>query len=238
MKEMHISDKLPTMADCDKTTYCSNRFNVEQHSFNGQDNYVIDITNGKKKGFFIDIGANHPIIGSNSYNLENIFEWTGILVESNKGYFDKLKKERTAKLCGYCIVSEHKEPKGDDLYRTIGEIMEECTDIIPSFIDYMSIDIDDTKMHYVILNQINFAKYTVGILTVEHALNVQLDAEKSGIILPNNEYRRKIHDLMLDNGYIYDGNSSVDDAYLHKSMYEKYRMNKNLKYDWSLRFDL
>lgn len=43
--------------------------------FNGQaeqDKFVLNILKNKKKGFFLEIGSNHPIKINNSYILEKI----------------------------------------------------------------------------------------------------------------------------------------------------------------------
>jgi FkbM family methyltransferase len=49
------------------------------------------------KGFFVDVGANAPREGSQSWQLEQS-GWTGVLVEPQPDLADALKRERTAKV--------------------------------------------------------------------------------------------------------------------------------------------
>jgi FkbM family methyltransferase len=52
------------------------------------------IFQGKKKGFFLDIGANDGVTYSNTYFQEINREWTGICVEPLPDTFRKLKESR------------------------------------------------------------------------------------------------------------------------------------------------
>ncbi len=63
-----------------------------------------------KNGFFVDVGANHPIIDSQSYHLECI-GWDGILVEPLKTYTNMLLKERSAKLIEVACSSRENHNK-------------------------------------------------------------------------------------------------------------------------------
>ena len=47
-----------------------------------------------KNGFFLEAGASNGIWQSNSYYLENILAWNGILVEPNKNMFESCVENR------------------------------------------------------------------------------------------------------------------------------------------------
>ena len=47
----------------------------------GQESFVLDTTNNKKKGVYVEIGASHASIDSNTFILESEFDWTGISIE-------------------------------------------------------------------------------------------------------------------------------------------------------------
>ena len=63
-----------------------------------------------RNGFFVDVGANHPTIDSQSYHLECI-GWDGILIEPLKTYTNMLLKERSAKLIEVACSSRENHNK-------------------------------------------------------------------------------------------------------------------------------
>ncbi|MCX7863267.1 MAG: FkbM family methyltransferase [Bacteroidales bacterium] len=67
-------------------------FSKSYRSFsqNGEDLLLNKYFQGKKKGFYVDVGANHPIILNNTYFFYRR-GWRGILIEGNKS-FNKLYK--------------------------------------------------------------------------------------------------------------------------------------------------
>ena len=65
--------------------------------FNGQaeqDKFVLNMLKNKKKGFFLEIGSNHPVNINNSYILEKNYEWTGIMIEYSDKWLNDYKKLR------------------------------------------------------------------------------------------------------------------------------------------------
>lgn len=61
----------------------------------GQDKYYIEnISNNKKNGIFLDIGANDGIYESNTATLEFDYGWSGVCVEANPYLIDQLKLSR------------------------------------------------------------------------------------------------------------------------------------------------
>ncbi len=68
-----------------------------------QDKFLDKIVfNGKKSGFFIDVGAHDGIRFSNSYFFEKNREWKGICIEPNPNVFSKLKENRTCTNLNIC----------------------------------------------------------------------------------------------------------------------------------------
>lgn len=238
-KEMTFKSFLPDMNELAVSTYHYNKLKFQRTSYDGQDNYVMDMYDGKKKGFFMEIGAGDAYIGSNTFLLEKIFEWQGILVEQNKSYYESLDRQRINSVVEKChIVSADTMVYPEHTCKTIGKIFEDNKNFIPQFIDYISLDIDDVKLQYEILEQIDYAKYTIGIIIVEHALYTDLTLCNSAGTSPANKYRKMWNDLLLSKDFIYDGNLYVNDIYIHKSIYDKIKDNKNKDYDYWLRFDI
>jgi len=52
---------------------------------------------GGERGFFVDVGANHPFSGSQSWHLEQL-GWRGILVEPQPQLAEQLRQTRKAKV--------------------------------------------------------------------------------------------------------------------------------------------
>src|SRR5262245_32655046 len=52
---------------------------------------------GKKRGFFVEVGANQPQIGSQTWHLERL-GWSGILVEPLPQLAQQLRETRTAEV--------------------------------------------------------------------------------------------------------------------------------------------
>lgn len=52
---------------------------------------------GEEPGFFVDVGANHPVAGSQSFHLE-LSGWRGILIEPQPDLAEELAKVRQAKV--------------------------------------------------------------------------------------------------------------------------------------------
>lgn len=121
---------------------------------------------GNRPGFFVDIGANDPQSGSQSYVLERA-GWTGILVEPQPDLAARLSQARTARVFAAACSSPANAGKTMTLYlagklsslekgfvtpgtrqegsvevpvRTLDDILAEAG--APSPIDFLSIDIE------------------------------------------------------------------------------------------------
>ena len=70
----------------------------------GQDLWVFgEVFNEKRNGFFLDIGAHDGVAISNTYILENRFDWRGICIEANPDTFDLLKRNRRCQTVNVCL---------------------------------------------------------------------------------------------------------------------------------------
>lgn len=57
--------------------------------------FISQFFNDKHSGFFVDVGANHPVIDSQTWHLEQI-GWKGLLIEPLNEYCSLLREQRTA----------------------------------------------------------------------------------------------------------------------------------------------
>jgi FkbM family methyltransferase len=175
----------------------------------GQDTFVIEYLNNMRNGYFIDIGAYDGKEFSNTYDLEKLYGWTGILVECDPNVVGELKKHRSSmietraiwsksgeqikfksvnggKLSGIQSTLIHKKALSRDGSFHMLETIS-LNDLLykhdcPKHINYMSIDIEGAE--YEVLSAFDFS-YTFDIVSIEHLSNA-----------------KDIVNLMEDNGYI------------------------------------
>jgi FkbM family methyltransferase len=68
----------------------------------------------KKNGFYVDVGANEPIIESQTFHLEQM-GWQGLLIEPLPQYIRILKAQRTGTVVGYACSSPENHGKVLDI---------------------------------------------------------------------------------------------------------------------------
>jgi FkbM family methyltransferase len=198
----------------------------------GQDTKVVAHYDGKKNGFFVEIGASDGIELSNTYLLETLYEWKGICAEPIPSRYEKLVVNRPNSMCyqeavydksgsvvTFDIANEYDLLSGItdniDCYKTTVDANKTSIQIqtlslvdlldkshAPSFIEYLSLDTEGSE--YDILKTFDFSKYTFGLIDVEH-----------NFVEPR---RHNIMSLLTANDYIYLGPNNWDDMYGHKSV--------------------
>ncbi len=129
----------------------------------GQDRTIVDVFDGKKGGFFVDLAANDAVRLSNTLTLEKMFGWKGLCIEPNPGYMKGYLHRKcqlvqavvgpvedetvsfkfdSGALGG--IVGEgfdNKEAGNAPMYTvSVGKILQDFS--APSLIDYLSLDIE------------------------------------------------------------------------------------------------
>ena len=128
--------------------------NVETpyYSQYGQDKIINErIFDSKRNGFFVDIGANDGITGSNTYFFEKELNWTGVCIEPQPDIFHKLTDNRETE-CHNCAIS----PKsGSAKFLKVGH-----ADMLSGLVDYM----DDRHLSRV---ETEGEALTTGLIDVE-----------------------------------------------------------------------
>lgn len=193
-----------------------------------QDLFVLNTLNFKRDGYFIEFGATNGIDLSNSYLLEKKFNWKGILAEPSRNWHKELKANRTSHVDTECVWKKSGE-KLLFLEADIGEYSTlsktanydknfhkrkrakkydvetiSLNDLLlrykaPTKIDYLSIDTEGSEFE--ILENFDFSKYDIKVVTCEHNYTSN---------------REKIFSLMSKNGYkrVYQEISQCDDWYV------------------------
>ena len=125
-----------------------------------QDIFVLNLTNYKRNGFFVEIGSNHPITHNNTYLLETQYNWKGLMVEydaSFKELYDTHRKNSIYQLQDARFVD----------YKSILD-----TNQFPQNIDYLQIDLDvnnrSTLDTLLLLDRTVLDNYKFATITFEH----------------------------------------------------------------------
>ena len=132
----------------------------------GQEVFVLNQTNHKKEGTFVDIGGGHPELINNTLTLEKDYGWKGISLDIGPPYThecDKMSSEEYVDLWN----SKRSTPivLGDALKIDFIKLFEDNS--LPTTIDYLSLDLDPPLITYECLKRIPFDKYKFNIITFE-----------------------------------------------------------------------
>lgn len=118
-----------------------------------QDEFVANVLNFKRNGYFIDIGSTDGINQSNSYFFESELGWQGVCIERGIGYTEHYKKNRT---CTFLNT--------DALQIDYQSLLTNLS--YPKRIDYLSVDIDENSSK--VLAHLPLDKYRFSVITIEH----------------------------------------------------------------------
>jgi len=163
----------------------------------GQDLWVLEQTNYKKGGFFVEFGATDGVLLSNSYLLEKEFAWQGLCAEPNPNYYQQLIMNRNCLTSDSCIAAKTGESvefilaneyggiasyADDDAhadkraaYKKEGRIVELTTISLHDFLctnnapkEIDYISIDTEGSELDILKSFPFEKWKVSLFSIEH----------------------------------------------------------------------
>ncbi|MFZ5779687.1 MAG: FkbM family methyltransferase [Pseudomonadota bacterium] len=195
-----------------------------------QDIFVLAETNYRRNGYFVEFGAADGLSASNTYLLEKVFGWTGILAEPAKVWHEALRGNRASAthIETRCVWSrsgdvlpfdEFDYPelsmpsgRGDaDVLRKerVATARYEVTtislnDLLEEYRAPEVIDflsIDTEGSEFDILNAFDFARHRFNVIVCEHNFSEQ--REPIAALLARHGYTRKHQDL-----------SAVDDWYV------------------------
>ncbi|WP_346839846.1 FkbM family methyltransferase [Microbulbifer sp. SAOS-129_SWC] len=199
----------------------------------GQDLWVLEKTNFKRNGFFVEFGATDGVLLSNTYLLEKEFGWNGICAEPNPQFFAELKKNRDCTVADACIYSKTGEEVEFVLAKEYGGVADEARsgahgqkvaayDSIGEKIKLKTISLHDFLVangapknidylsvdtegtEYSILKDFPFDYWSIGCLTVEHNFEPQ---------------RELLFELLTNVGYVRE-ERKWDDFYFMPDFFE------------------
>ena len=129
--------------------------NSDYFSQSGQDQFAYNISG--LNGIYLEIGAHHPIINSNTYNLEIECNWKGVSIENDlsfKSLWDKNTKRKN-------------EVIWDDAFNINYELLIRKKKF-PNRLSYLSCDIEPAENTFKILKQIVNSNLSFDYISFEH----------------------------------------------------------------------
>lgn len=128
------------------------------HAQAQQDTLVVLLTRGKKNGWYVEVGSNHPVDGNNSYVLEKTYGWRGLMVEMDPQFLPLYRQLRP--LATHVI--------GDACRLDYAKLLSG----FPAHIDYLQLDLDvenrSTLSVLELLDATVFDRHKFGVVTFEH----------------------------------------------------------------------
>jgi FkbM family methyltransferase len=210
-------------ANLDKAESWTEQLRRKSCSQLGQDLWVLDRTNYKRDGFFVEFGASDGIVLSNTYLLEKEFNWKGVCAEPNPEYYALLKDNRNCSVSDCCIDAFTGKEVDFVLAKEYGSILkyinsDDHADIRNAYLttngsikkSTVSLDdflisnnaprkidylsIDTEGNEYAILKEFPFEMWDIKYITVEH--NYTKQRELICALLSSKGYHRKtqLHD--------------------------------------------
>jgi len=193
-----------------------------------QDIFVLHELQFKRNGYFVEFGAANGVRSSNTYLLEKQFGWTGILSEPARVFHEHLRENRRAQIDTRCVWKEsgtkmeflecsqpelstighfadadlHVEARQDGKTYLVESVS--LMDLLdqhnaPLEIDYLSIDTEGTELE--ILNEFDFKKYQIQIITCEHNYSSRRDQLVN--LFTKHGYERKFQNISrFDDWYV------------------------------------
>jgi hypothetical protein len=178
---------------------------MKSYARENQDLFILKVLGEKKKGTYLEIGASHPIIGSNTYLLESQFEWSGLSIEWNVELANTFNIIRRTP----CLVL-------DGTKQDYSSLLQICQ--LPSKLDFLQLDIDPPQNTLKALKCIDLNKLSFSVITYEHDHYAGGEKERaeSREILKAHGYTRVLSDVMhggaaFEDWYVNEAHMETDD---------------------------
>lgn len=139
-----------------RVNFCSSEIIETNYSHAYQDIFTLIMLNGKKNGFFLEIGAQHAITGgSNTYLLEKEFGWHGISIDRTEYSLNSFKDHNRK---AHYVFS-------DALEIDYKKLLQE--NFSGTQIDYLSLDIEPPSQTLECLKKLPLDCYRFSVISYE-----------------------------------------------------------------------
>lgn len=119
----------------------------------GQDAFALNFSSIRTKGRFLELGAGHPLLHSNTYHLERDFCWSGVSVDSSREFEMIWKHARNCNL----IINPVEKIDWLNFFKTYGRTW-----------NYLQIDINSGIQAYELMKNLVFSGGIFETITFEH----------------------------------------------------------------------
>jgi hypothetical protein len=127
----------------------------KNYSQSFQDLFVLTATQGRRNGWYLEIGSAEPFKGNNTALLEKDFGWKGLSVDIDQRKVEQFMSERDNwVLCVDATKIDYEKILGNFSF--------------PKILDYLQVDCDPPEVTFEILKRIPFAQYKFAVITFEH----------------------------------------------------------------------
>lgn len=217
------------------------KFKKNSYSFNGMDLIINYIFKDKSKGFYIDIGAQHPISNNNTYLLFKR-NWSGINIDLDKKNIDLFNLARPNDINLNLALSNKVSIENlyyyhdgspintlsDKIYYsrieptkkiksiktdTLNNLLERLN--FDKQIDYMNIDVEGYEEK--VLEGFDIQKYKPSVISVEY-----LDLKLNKLEFQNNEIQNilssNLYKFLTNNDYYFVNWLHADLVFVHKNL--------------------
>ena len=201
-----------------------NSFKKKIHSQFGEDGIIQEIIKriGKENSdkWCVEFGAKDGILDSNTYNLIKNSDYNAVLIESDKNYFKKLKKnfhsEKILKIKKFVTL---------DGENSLENILKQTK--IPKNFDFLSIDIDGCD--YYIFEKLEI--YIPKIICIEfnHTIPNEVDfIQKKNFAIKQGSSAKSIVNLAKNKKYHLVASTLTNLFFIHDN-YKKFVEKKNIR---------
>jgi hypothetical protein len=193
-----------TKKDKDKLRYKFNGIDVIDKNYSQafQDIFILMALDGKQNGKYLEIGANKPFEHSNTYLLEDKFNWQGVSLELNPSLVTWFNGKRKNK----CLNRD--ATKADYL-----QILD--NENLGTEWDYLQSDCEPARNTFESLLLIPFEKYKFAVITYEH--DWYIDEDKT-IRDKSRKYLKMMgYELVVTNISV-DDKSPFEDWWVHPEL--------------------
>jgi hypothetical protein len=119
----------------------------------GQDVFVLKALKWKREGTFLEIGANDPVLSSNTCLLSDEFGWRGIAIELDGSFAPRWAKRRPESVF---IAGDATKMDWDNVLAGVTRF------------DYLSLDIDPPEATLAVLEALPLDRVRFSVITYEH----------------------------------------------------------------------
>ena len=154
-----------------------------------QDRLIMALLGNQRRGYFVELAANVPIVNSNTRALERDFAWRGVCIEADPAHHLPLLEQRSCTVVGAAISDvpstvgfAHRGHMGMGGLVLPGTVNQNHTRGVvrvqtvslgsvlravgaPATIDYLSLDVEGAEE--TVMRSFPFADYTIRAMTIE-----------------------------------------------------------------------